>query len=81
VNSVVGRGAVMGRYCKVAALDSVGSGEVLEDFAVVFGDGQMRVDKTTNEHAEVREARKVGQQKAVELMARMIPNGSAKWMG
>lgn len=80
VNAVVGAGAVLGRYCKIAPLEKVEAGQELEDYTVVYGDGQRRVDKTIREHAEIREARRVGQEKSIELMRKMIPNAGAKWM-
>lgn len=80
VNAFVGRGAVLGRFCRVAALERVEAGEALEDFTVVFGDGRRRVDTSMKGHVEIQEARRVGQEKSIELMRKMIPNGAAKWM-
>ncbi|KAK3634440.1 hypothetical protein LTR56_015319 [Elasticomyces elasticus] len=79
VNAVVGKSAVLGRWCKVAPLERVEAGEVLEDFTVVYGDGQRRTDKTTKEHKEIRDLKKEAQIKAVQVISTMIPNFSAKW--
>ncbi|KAK5703657.1 hypothetical protein LTR17_021933 [Elasticomyces elasticus] len=79
VNAVVGKGAVLGRWCKIAPLERVAAGEVLEDFTVVYGDGQRRIDKTTKKHKEVRDLKKEAQVKAVQVISTMIPNFSAKW--
>ncbi|TKA38341.1 hypothetical protein B0A54_10632 [Friedmanniomyces endolithicus] len=81
VNAVVGKGAVLGKWCTVAPLERVEAGEELEDFTVVYGDGQRRVDKTTKEHAEVRELKKGGQEKAVQATRALVPNAMAKWAG
>ncbi|KAK5110779.1 hypothetical protein LTR85_000724 [Meristemomyces frigidus] len=80
VNASIGRAAVVGRYCRVAALEKVEAGEELEDFTVVYSDGQRRVDKTMRDHPEIREAKQVGQEKSIELMRKMVPNAAAKWM-
>ncbi|KAF2770583.1 trimeric LpxA-like protein [Teratosphaeria nubilosa] len=80
VNAVVGRGAVLGRWCRVGPLERVKEGEVLEDYALVFGDGRKRIDSTAREGAEVRRARRVGQEKAVELVRKLVVDGKAKWM-
>ncbi|KAK0300199.1 hypothetical protein LTR54_008894 [Friedmanniomyces endolithicus] len=81
VNAVVGKGAVLGKWCRVAPLECVEAGEQLEDFTVVYGDGRRRVDKTTKEHAEIRELKRAGQEKAVQAMRTLIPNAMAKWAG
>ncbi|KYG42314.1 hypothetical protein M433DRAFT_7248 [Acidomyces richmondensis BFW] len=78
VNAIIGKGAVVGKYCKIVPLETVGPGEVLDDFSVLYGAGQ-RIDTTTMCHPEIREAKRVGQEKAVELMKKLIPNSSAKW--
>jgi dynactin 6 len=80
VNAVVGKGAVIGRHCRIASMERVEANEVLEDFTVVYGQGLRRVDRTIKEHAEVREAKRTGQEKAIELMRKLIPNAAAKWM-
>ncbi|TKA65428.1 hypothetical protein B0A55_09383 [Friedmanniomyces simplex] len=79
VNAVVGKGAVVGQWCKIAPLERVEADEELEDFMVVYGDGRRRMDMTTKEHAEVRELKKEGQEKAVQAMRTLIPNAAAKW--
>ncbi|KAK3110394.1 hypothetical protein LTR53_015362 [Teratosphaeriaceae sp. CCFEE 6253] len=81
VKSVVGKGAVLGKWCKVAPLERVEGGEELADFTVVYGGGQRRVDKTMKAHEEIRKAKVDGQEKAVEVMRTLIPNAAAKWAG
>ncbi|KAK4545884.1 hypothetical protein LTR36_002448 [Oleoguttula mirabilis] len=80
VNAIIGKGTVLGRYCKVASLERVEAGEELEDFMVVYSDGQRRIDKTMKDHPDIREAKRVGQEKSIELMRKMLPNAAAKWM-
>lgn len=79
VNATVGKGAMVGRYCKIAPLERVGPQDVLDDFTVLYGAGQRRIDTTMMRHPEIREAKRIGQEKAVELMKKLIPNSSAKW--
>ena len=81
VSAVVKKGAVLGKWCKVAVLERVEADQVLEDYTVVYGDGQRRVDKTMKAHEEIRAAKMDGQEKAVQLMKTMIPNAAAKWAG
>lgn len=81
VNAMIREGAVLGECCKVAALERVEAGEELGDFTVVYGDGQRRVDKTMWEHQEIRDAKRDGQEKAVQLMRTLIPSAAAKWAG
>ncbi|KAH9812963.1 transferase hexapeptide [Teratosphaeria destructans] len=80
VNAVVGGGTVLGRWCRVGPLERVKDGEVLEDFTVVFGDGRKRIDSTARDGAEVRRAREIGQEKAVELVKKLVVDGKAKWV-
>lgn len=74
-------GAVVGKWCKIAALCEVGEGEVLEDFTVVFGTGQRRVDSVLREREEVMEQRVKARGKEVELLGALIADGGAKWRG
>ena len=74
-------GAVVGRWCKVAPLCEVGEGEVLEDFSVVFGSEERRVDTVLREREEVREQRVEGRGKEVELLGSLIADGGGKWRG
>lgn len=81
VNALVGKGAVVGEWCRITALERVDADEELEDFTVVFSGGQRRADKTLKGHEEVRLAKKESQEKAVDLMRKLIPSAGAKWMG
>ncbi|WPH02227.1 Hypothetical protein R9X50_00508300 [Acrodontium crateriforme] len=80
VNSVIGKGAVVGKDCKVTALNVVNEGEELPDFTVVFCDGQRRIDQTMKDHAEIRTAKRLGQERTVALLQRLIPNVASKWL-
>lgn len=77
----IGAGAVVGRWCKIEALCEIGEGEVLEDFTVVYGYGERRVDATLRDRGEVREMRVKGRAKEVELLQSLIPDAGAKWRG
>lgn len=77
----IGAGAVVGRWCKIGALSEVGEGEVLDDFTVVFGYGERRVDRTLRDREEVREMRVRGRAKEVELLQSLTPDAGAKWRG
>ena len=80
VNCVVGKGAVMGKDCKLTALNELKAGEVLPDFTIVYGDGQRRIDQTIKNHPEIGSARKLGQEKTVALLQRLIPSTASKWL-
>ncbi|KAK5131647.1 hypothetical protein LTR08_000774 [Meristemomyces frigidus] len=80
VHAVVARGAVLGIYCKIAPMERVEAGEELPAFTVVHSDGQRRMDRTMRDHADIRDAKRVGQDKSIELMRKLIPNAAAKWM-
>jgi len=80
VKARVGRGAAVGKYCKIGPVEEVMAGEEIEDFTVVHSNGQRRVDTTLKEHAEMRDAKMAGQEKTVELMRRLIPNAASKWL-
>jgi dynactin-6 len=75
----IGNGAVVGRFCRVSALNEVMPGEVLADYTVVYGNGQRRRNTTLAENEEVREAKLKGQELQVQLLKRLIPNSAAKW--
>ena len=80
VHAAVGRGTILGMYCKVAPMERVEAGEKLEDFTVLHSNGQRRVNVTMRDHAEMRDAKAIGQEKTMELMRKLIPNAAAKWM-
>lgn len=81
VNAKVGRGAVVGRWCTVGALCEVGEGEVVEDFTVVFGCRERRVDALLRESEEIKEMRAKGRRMEVELLRTLIPDAGAKLRG
>lgn len=81
IHARVEPGAVIGEYCKVGPMEVVGSGEVLEDFTVVYGNGQRRIDRTTRDHRDVLEAKIAGQTQLLKVYRKLIPNFSAKYMG
>lgn len=81
VNAKIGRGAVVGKWCKIAPLCEVREKEVLEDYTVVFGNGQKRTDVVLKEGKDVRDMKARGRDKEVELLKTLIPDASIKWSG
>ena len=83
VNSKIGAGALIGRWCKVAPLCEVGDAELLDDFTVVFGDGHKgrRIDVVLRDKKEVRDAKLKGKAMEMEVLRALIPDGSVKWAG
>ncbi|KAK5113814.1 hypothetical protein LTR62_003198 [Meristemomyces frigidus] len=79
VKAVVGREAMIGQWCRIAALEKVDN--VVEDFTVVFGDGARREDVALREHEAIRDARAEGMEKGAALMRKLIPSAAAKWAG
>lgn len=79
VKSKVRKGAVLGKWCKVAAMSTVEPGEELQDFVVVFGDGKQRIDATMKGRSDVRDAKDLGHEKMMDLLRKLIPNAAAKW--
>ena len=55
-------------------------GEHLQDFTVLFGDGQRRRDKTLVEREEIQRERVKAQEKHVEVLKKLIPDGKSKWI-
>lgn len=43
---VLDEGSVIGNGCRICAGERIGPGQVVPDGTVVFGNGQMRIDKT-----------------------------------
>lgn len=74
-------GAVVGRWCKIAALCEVRAGEVLEDFTVVFGAGERRVDGVFKAREEVRAQRMRARGEEARLLGSLVMDGGAKWRG
>ena len=79
VNAKVGKGAVVGSWCKITPMCVVAEFEVLEDFTVVFGDGKRRIDTTVRDRQDVRDMKIKGRESEIELLKTLIPDSSAKW--
>jgi hypothetical protein len=58
----------------------VGAGERVGDFEVVFGGGQKRRDGTMEGSEDMRVQRVKAQEKHVEMLKRLVPDGKAKWL-
>lgn len=80
VQAKIGAGATVGRFCRLTPTERVREGEQVGDFTVVFGEGRRRVDKTLVEQGDVRSARVKGQERHVEALRRLVPDGKAKWL-
>ena len=81
VNSKIGAGAIVGKWCKVAPLCQVKEKEVLEDLTVVFGEGHecRRFDVVVRDRKEVKDAKMKGRAMELEVLRGLIPDGSVKW--
>lgn len=79
VNAKIGKGVVLGKWSTIAPLEEVTERETINDFEVVFSNGKRRVDITVKEHVEIREARKSGHDKMMEVLRILIPDGALKW--
>ena len=54
---------------------------MLEDYTVVYGYGERRIDGVLRDQAEMREMRSKGRRKEIELLKGLIPDGGVKWRG
>lgn len=77
----IGAGAVLRTWCTVAPHCAIKGEEVLEDYTVIFGDGQRRVDSMVRDRREVRDARIQNREKEIALLKTLIPDASGKWKG
>jgi dynactin-6 len=80
IRANVGAGATVGRFCRLTPTETVRAGEQVGDFTVAFGDGQRRRDKTMEGSEDSRAQRVKAQEKHVEMLKRLIPDGKAKWL-
>jgi dynactin-6 len=81
INCKVEKGAVLGRWCKVAPLCEIRALEVLDDYTVVFGEGQKRrrVDVAARDKKEIRDAKLKGMEMERELLKGLIVDNKIKW--
>ncbi|KAF2860104.1 trimeric LpxA-like protein, partial [Piedraia hortae CBS 480.64] len=79
VGAVIGHGAVVGQWCKISPLERIRRGEMVEDYKVVYGNGQWRINDSVKNNEGVRQAKHEAQSKSVKLMKKMVSNGAAKW--
>ncbi|KAI9806614.1 MAG: hypothetical protein M1825_006071 [Sarcosagium campestre] len=74
VNAKIGRGAVIGKHCKISPLCEVAAGEVIPDYTVIYGTGQRRIDRSDVDRA------RIGLTKLhAETLRKLIPTNLAKW--
>jgi len=74
INAKVGKGAVLGKHCKIGPSCQVADGEILPDFTVVYGDGLQRVD---NSGVQELKLKMVGRQ--VDVLRKLIPSNAPKF--
>lgn len=67
------------QHCKISPLSEIAADEQLPDYTVVFGDNQRRHNQTMADNAEVRDAKRRGQELHIEMLKKLIPNASHKW--
>ncbi len=79
INCRVGRGAVLGKWCKIAPLCEIKQDEILPDYTVVFGEGQngRRIDVAARDRREVREAKLKGLEMERELLKSILVSKTA----
>ncbi|KAI5356876.1 Putative trimeric LpxA-like superfamily, dynactin subunit 6 [Septoria linicola] len=75
----IGKGAMIGKHCKISPLSEIAADEQLSDYTVVFGDNQRRHNQTMADNLEVRDAKRRGQELHIEMLKKLIPNASHKW--
>jgi len=80
VQTKIGAGATVGRFCRLTPAEVVQDGEQVQDFTVVFGDGQRRKDTTTLGSEEIQKQRVKAQEKHVEVLKKLIVDGKTKWI-
>jgi dynactin-6 len=80
VQTKIGAGATVGRFCRLTPTEVVQDEEQVQDFTVVFGDGQRRKDTTTLGSAEIQKQRVKTQEKHVEVLKKLIVDGKSKWI-
>ena len=79
VKAKIGKGAVVGRWCKIAPSCRIEENEVLPDFTVVYGLGQRRVDTVLRDLKEMRDLRVKARDMEIGLLRTLIADGSLKW--
>ncbi|CZT24295.1 uncharacterized protein RCC_10016 [Ramularia collo-cygni] len=74
----IGRGAKVGKYCKITPLNEIKPNEIIPDYTVVYGDNKRKHNQTLASNPEVRNALRQGQELHVRSLKR-IPDSSAKY--
>jgi dynactin-6 len=74
-NAHVHAGAIIGKFCRIGPFCEVAAGEVLEDYTVLYGDGQRRIDKSETNEAKLRNTRK-----HVEVLRKLVASKPEKFM-
>ena len=74
-NAHIHAGAVIGKYCHIGPFCEVAAGEVLEDYTVLYSDGQRRIDKSETDEAKLK-----GTRKHVEVLRKLVASKPEKFM-
>ncbi|KAF3761606.1 trimeric LpxA-like protein [Cryphonectria parasitica EP155] len=74
VGARVGRGARIGNWCTISPRTIVPPGTQIDDFTVVFSNGQQRRDRR-----DVKDIRKRQQIRQLEVLQKLIPSNPAKF--
>jgi dynactin-6 len=80
VHARIEAGAVVGRFCRLTPTKVVRAREEVEDFTVVFGEGQRRRDRTLVGSEEIQKQRVRAQEKHVEMLKKLVVDGKSKWI-
>ena len=80
IKAKIDTGATLGRFCRLTPTENVQAGEQVQDFTVLFGNRQRRRDKTLVDSEDLRGQRIKAQEKHVEVLKRLIPDGKSKWL-
>lgn len=80
IKAKIGAGTTVGRFCRLTPTEVVQAGEQVQDFSVLFGNGRRRRDKTLVDGEDSRAQRVKAQEKHVEMLKRLIPDGKTKWL-
>ncbi|KAF2724813.1 trimeric LpxA-like protein [Polychaeton citri CBS 116435] len=79
VKASIGKGAMIGKYCRIAPMTEIKAGDEIPDYTVTFGHDQRRMDRTLASNPSIRDARLRGHAMEIDLLKKLIPNAAEKW--
>ncbi|KAI9678803.1 MAG: hypothetical protein M1817_005862 [Caeruleum heppii] len=74
VNARVGRGAIVGKHCKITPLCEVPPGDHVPDYTVIYGMNERRIDRSQTQEMRILLAKQ-----HVALAKKLLTNNVAKW--